>query len=292
MNVQNEDFHQSFIDKAVILPPESKPDFEVYKRFTRVVIDSKDRDTDLFPNTNAYEITLDDDIEDVLQVQLLNIDIPLSTYLVNNHFRTFLVSTSNAIQYTEVTLDIGNYSDTELAIELEKALNTAFSGDTFRVEYVKKTDNFLIKSTHQFSVQFQNALALLLGFQESVIYMSQSTGVAPWTNTIQSPNRSNFKYNNYAVMTIDQFDINKSNNNTLNKSFAIIMNNYSSMNISDDPQIVKRFSPPLSRLTKLRIKFYDRFGNPYDFNGLDHRFELLFESFKQKRKYQNIFFNR
>ena len=50
--------------------------------------------------------------------------------------------------------------------------------------------------------------------------------------------------------------------------------------------------PVRSRLSKLRIKIMDRYGNPYALNNLDHHFELIFESFKQKRKYQNIFFNR
>lgn len=292
MNLQNEDFQKSFIDKAVIVPPESKPDFEVYKRFTRVVIDSKDRDKGLFPNTNAYEITLDDEIEDVLQAQLLNIDIPLSTYLINSHFRTFNVATASSPEFQDVVLDTGNYSEIELAVEITRAMNDMFPSNTFQVEYVTKKDNYILKSTAPFRIKFTNAIAQLLGFDEQTTYNSSLNGQSPWAHTLQSPHRSNFKYNNYVVMTIDQFDINKSNNNTLNKSFAVITGNYSSMNISDDPQIVKRFSPPLSRLAKLRIKFHDRFGNPYDFNNIDHHFEILFESFKQKRKYQNIFFNR
>jgi hypothetical protein len=108
-------------------------------------------------------------------------------------------------------------------------------------------------------------------------------------NALTLPNKVNLKYFNYIVMYIDQFDLNKSSSSILNKSFAVIVDTTLSQNILDDPEIVKKFSPPLTRLAKLSIRFYDRDGNIYDFNGVDHWFELQFVSYKQKRKYFDIY---
>lgn len=288
--MQNEDMYQTFADMAVIKPPETRPDFETLKRFTRVVIDSKDRNISLFPNPNNYEVNLEDEIEDVLNAQLLNIDIPLSSYMINSIYNSFEVA-YDAGAYQTVSLAPGDYDVQSFITEVKSKLNALFS-KSFDVEYDPRKDNFVLKSTSAFTLRFSDMTCRFFGFDKGIEYTSSESGVSPLTNVLQAPFRKDFKYNNYIVMTIDQFDINKSNNNRLNKSFAIITNNYSAMNISDDPQIKKHFSPPLARLTKLRIKFFDRFGNPYDFSNMDHHFELLFESFKQKRKYQNIFFNR
>jgi hypothetical protein len=108
---------------------------------------------------------------------------------------------------------------------------------------------------------------------------------------IKSAFRKNFDFNNYAVMFIDQFEVNKNLNNPLNKSFAIIANDYNSLNIADEANIVKNFAPPINKITKMKISFYDRYGNPYDFQNIDHRFEILFKSHKQRRKYMAVLKN-
>jgi hypothetical protein len=291
MNLQNEDFHQSFHDKAVIMPPESKPNYELHKRFTRVVVDSKDRDKTLFSNPNDYEVKFDDDIEDVISAQLLNINIPLSQYLVNKYFNSLSVSL-NGGESREITLVQGNYTEEQLASHTTTVLNTVFGGNEFTVTYLPNTDNYIFACKSPFQLVFKDSTAKLFGCSEAITYSSTHTGSTPFVHSFTSPFRKDFKYNNYIIMSIDQFDINKSTNNTLNRSFAILTKNYQSMNMCDDPQIVKYFSPTLSRLSKLRVRFFDRYGNPYDFNNMDHHFEIRFESFKQKRKYQSIFFDR
>lgn len=289
MNLQHE---QDYINNAVIPPPNSSADYENYTKYTRVIIDSKDRDKSLFPQPNAYEIKLDDDIDDVINVQLLNISVQMSMYMINQYFNTFTLQI-NGIKY-DIILDTGNYTESELATEIANKCNVVAPGN-FACAYNTKLDNFIIKSKDPFTLHFEtqeNSLCHLLGFDTKSYASSLDASDATYTNVVKAPYRKNFAYNDYIIMCIDQFDINKSNTTDLNRSFAIIPSMYKNMNISDDPQIKKYFSPPLPRLAKLKIKFLDRFGNLYDFNNIDHHFELLFESFKQKRKYQNIFFNR
>lgn len=281
MSMRNEgytDIERSFIDKAVIMPPEMQQDVEQAKRYTRVVIDSKDRDTKLFPHPHEYEITLDDDIDDVVAAELLTIDVPMSQYLVNPTFCTFVVSD------TTVRIPLGNYRPFTLAAAVQVAIADA-GLSSFTVTYNEPTDNYTFESSQDFTLMFPNAIAKLFGFQANTLYTSEA-------QRISSPFRKDFDYNNYIIMTIDQFDINKSTSSVLTKSFAIITRDMQATRVSHDAKVKKRFTPPLPRLQKLRIRFYDRYGNPYNFNNMDHHFELLFESYKQKRKYQNIFLNR
>jgi hypothetical protein len=281
--------HEDYVHAAIIPPPESG-DYEKDVKYTRIVIDSKDRDSGLFPDPNNYEVRFDDDIDDVLSVQLLSIDVPMSTYMINKHFDQLTVITNNTPQ--QVALNHGDYDATSLATMLSSSLGTS----DFQVDYDPIKDNYRFKSKALFSLAFPetNSLHQLLGFYKKQYdaLVDTAVPVGEYRYYIKSEFRKNFKYNNYLVLNIDQFDVNKSNGDTLHRTFAVIVDNYCNLNLADTPKIIKNFTPPIPRLSKVKISFSDRYGNPYDFQNMDHRIELLFTSHKQKRKYQNIFLNR
>jgi hypothetical protein len=279
-----------FFNNAVIPPPEDSRDIETLKKYTRVIIDSKDRDTSLFPDPNTYEVKLEDDIDDILSADLLSADVPLSSYLINSYFNKIMFSISST-QYT-ATLDNGDYDAAALAPMIESKLNGQVSTN-FQVTYNSTMDSFTFASKVPFSFDFtgKNNLAPLLGFRAKV-YASSNVGVGTFAHVIRADFRCNLNYNNYIILNIEQFDINKSNSTILQKTFAVLGKTYNDLSISNNPRITKYFTPPIPRLLKLKLSFYDRYGNPYDFQNMDHRIELQFVSHKQKRKYQNIFLNR
>lgn len=284
--------HEDYVHNAIIPPPEQL-DHEKDIKHTRVIIDSKDRDVSLFPDPNSYEVRFDDDIDDVIGARLISMDVPLSTYLINKYFDRFTVSIGSSTY--EVVLDQGDYNPTALATMVTTKLHaaTGASANSFLVEYVVSRDNFLFRGKTTFSISFPqtNSIHPLFGMKQKV-YTSRAEVNGAFTYVIYSEYRKNFKFNNYAVLTIDSFDLNRSSGNTLHRTFAVVTENYSNLNIADSPKIIKRFTPPIPRLARITIKFTDRFGNPYDFQNMDHCIELDFESYKQKRKYQNIFVNR
>ena len=274
---------EEFEKHAIIQPPGATDFIDNDKKYTRVVIDSMYRDTSQYPNPNDYYLVFDDDINDVASAKLLSMEIPLSTYLINMHFNTLWVTVGTGAERT-VVLTQGDFSASDLATMMQGCLNTAALGATFTVSYNTAMDKYSFTANAAFSLNFSgksNSLEPLLGFKKAVY--------ASTNNSITAPYRCNFNYNDYVVMCIDQFDNNKSNTKPLNKSFAIIGKSYNNLNISDKPEIQKNFNPPLARLAKIHMTFYDRYGNPYDFQNMDHRFEMLFHSFKQRRKYHNIF---
>lgn len=292
---------QDYYHSAVIRPPKDFQYFEADTRHTRIVVDSRVRDKSLFPNPNNYEITFEDDINDVREARLVSMEIPMPSYLVNSYFNK-IYFTVGAAEYV-ATVATGDYSASAFSTALQAALDAMLPA-TFDVAYDSRLDSYEIRSTVAFSVTFgksvpdpanpaltvwvehENHLAMLMGFSSQKNYDSEADPSVPaYPNLLRSEFRRNFEYNNYLIMDIDQFDVLKSIDRDLNKSFAIIPKEYSKLNVADEANIVKTFSPPIGRLAKLRIKFYDRFGNPYDFQNMDHRFELVVTSFKQRRKY-------
>lgn len=278
-----------FYKNALIPPPEERN--EVIK-YTRIAVDSKDRDKSLFPNANKYEIKLSNEIVDVISAKLINADIPLSMYMINQYFDTVVVQVGSTTY--NVQLDHGDYNESQLATLLTDSINTTIGSNVFSVTYNTNKDNFTFASSQVFSLDFNegpNNLADLLGF-DKVTYTSTNGGSAPYTNIITSDYRKNFKFNNYIIMYIDHFDVYQSPTNDLDRCFAIIPVEYDRLSISDKNDLKKVFSPPVPRMTKLIISFFDRYGNPYDFNNINHRFELLIKSHKHPRKYNQIYADR
>lgn len=268
------------LDRHAIIKPPEVPFVDT--RYTRLVIDSMNRDTSLYPNPNDYYFVFDDDINDVVSAKLVSIDIQFSTYTINMHFNTLWV-TVGAGSETAVALTQGIYDETGLATMLQNALVTAFPSAGFTVNYGSRLDKYTFSANTSFSMNFKgksNSIDQLLGFAKKIYSSSGDSIIAPF--------RCNFGYNNYIIMCIDQFDNNKSNSKPLNKSFAVFSKDYN-LSVGDEPNIIKKFSPPLARLAKLHLTFFDRFGNLYDFQNMDHRIELLMQSFKQRGKYNNIF---
>ncbi len=271
---------------SVIKPPAEF--FGDNKRITRIVVDSRIRDQNLFPTPNEYDIPFDDDINDVVSAQLVYIDMPFPNYLINKFFNQLTISVGGID--TTITLDEGEYTDAQLLAEFQSKIDSALGTNFIIISHTNRTDKYTFTSASQFTLKFANktnTLALLLGFSRIKDYTSTWDGVSAFTLT--GDFRRNLNFNNYIIMDIEQFDILKSIDRDLNKSFAMIPRNYDTLNLADNPQYIKYFSPPIPKLTKLRVRLYDRFGNPYNFHNQDHRFEIELTSFKQRRKYGNIF---
>lgn len=279
---------EEYYHNSVIQPPKDTKFLDTDQRFTRLVVDSRIRNKTLFPNPNDYEIQLEDDVNDCKSARLIYIDIPFPMYLINNNFNKLYFQVGSTT-YT-ATIPQGDYSPTQLEAAITTAMNTQLPA-TFDVKYDSLLDNYNINATTAFTMLFNNqtnSLCYLLGFHPTKDYVSTADASTPlFPFRVKSEFRKNFDYNNYIIMDIEQFDVLKSIDRDLNRSFAMLPKNYMNMSVSDEANITKNFSPPLGRLTKLRVRFYDRFGNPYDFQNMDHRFELLITSFKQRRKYMH-----
>lgn len=261
----------NFEETAIIKPP-----FEQLKnvplKYTRVVIDSRDRDVKSYPNPNNYVIELENEIEDVITGEIIIIQAPLSSYLINNNNNTFKVNGS------VIVLEQGDYDATTLMNEL----NIRLSPLSITVSYSQIKNKYTFTSaTTDFTISFSNYLSKILGFQKNE-YTSNDNVLVP-------EYRVDFNVDKYIVLSIREMSINVSSNNNINKSTVIVSRGDSFLNSKANLTPIKKyFNPLIARLTKIHIKFKDYYGNDYDFQNQDHRIEIMYESKKQLNRYSTF----
>lgn len=268
-----------FSNSAVIKPPWEEPkNKEVFNKITKVVIDSRDRNRDSYPNPNYYVIEVENEIEEVTTGEVSLFDVPLARYMIHSFNNKFVVNSN-----TEYSIPEGNYDPTSLT----STLSTLVAPSSIMAAYdgIKDKISFASLINQPFTLQFSsNSLARILGFaSKDVIYNSGSTF------DVTSPYRLNLSEDHYIIMYVDMMTINNSINSTINQSTAIIGKGDIYLNMRNlTLPIKKTFNPPIARLTKLRIRMTDYYGNPYDFQNQDHRLEFMFESRKQLSRYTSF----
>ena len=308
--------------ESAIIPPPHKDNVERVDKFYRYVIDSRDRNTRLYPSPSKYTIELDEDLTDVNSLELIVADVPFSRYLVheNNNVLHIHINPGLADDPREIPVVVppGDYAEIEFAAVLQDAITATFIenlGDIhaynpITVVYHENTKKFTIRMANAFTLVFkggefqhtnnihanrykENTMARLIGFQnEDVI----ATMVIPEPNEVGINNqwettskfRANFTADKYMVLKVNNVTLNKGQSTTLQSSFSIINNPDMPISNYYDHIIKKKLSPPLTSLKKLSIAFYDYDGNLYDFQNHEHRLELLFGTLNQTILYHDV----
>lgn len=288
-----------FFESAIIPPPKKDAINRVDKYF-RYVIDSRDRNTQLYPSPSKYTIELDEDITDVNSVELLVADVPFSRYLVHNKNNVLHFELSGT--ELEAVVEPGDYTESELATELESKMNTVSGGTSFAVSYTDKTKTFTITNTSPFTLVFRgdsyqhtnnvydyryksNTIAKVLGFRNEDVE-AFSSGSGAWG--VRSMFPRNFTLDKYIVLKIQNVSLNKAQARSTQSSFTLINNPANPISNYYDHVLKKKLSPPIQSLKKLSISFYDYDGNLYDFQNQDHRLELVFGTLNQTMLYNNV----
>jgi hypothetical protein len=264
----------------VIAPPSAASTTST--RRIRLVVDSRDRNRDLYPTPSEYEVRFDEDIEDVVVAELVRTHVPLSALLVDSTSNVLTVVVGGATRI-DVVVPPGDYTPVGLANALEAALNAgALPGSV--VTYSAQLDSYKIECASQpvFAVDAsaprrgfdgvttldypQNSIAQTLGFPMG-FHSSTVSG------ELVAPCRRNFDLNRYAVLFIDGFNVVRAMNSVTNNSFAVLGPGQDLG--ADEDRPLKRFEPPVPKLARLRIMWKDYRGNRYDFQNQDHRLELV-----------------
>lgn len=161
--------HDKFeYDNHVIKPPSIERK-DQNKRFNTLIIDSRDRNYNLYPNANDYTVDLDEDYQDVLSIELVSAKVPFSNYLINKTNNILYFSESNedivilnndvspVVQPNLLSIEIppGNYLKTPLAVVIQDLLNNhPTKSNTYTVTYTQVTDNYTISSDGYFQLIF------------------------------------------------------------------------------------------------------------------------------------------
>ena len=284
-----ESFDNVFLSKAVIQPPENL--MKQY-RVKHVLIDSRDRNYDLYPNPSKYEIEFHEAFLNVHSIELTVSNIPFNQYNVTAYNNKLTVND------VECTIEPGKYT----ANQLIEALNTALRIDYFsyneitnKVSITAQTVALDIECKSDTKKRYdtynevyvdtykENSIAKLLGFDMADYKIEMNT-------TLVLPNPMNLMpYADYIAMYIQRAKLYVSRNDYLNDSFAILRpSTHDNYTIYGDEIKAKVFNPPID-IKKIRFSFKDYDGHPYDFQNKEHSFELKITSHRIQPKYSNIF---
>ena len=274
-------------DHAIIIPPKLEQ-INLPKRKYKYIIDSRDRNTDRYPNPARYDINLDEEITDVLSIELLVSDFKFNT---NNVTRNNCIFHMNELEYV---IPCGLYTGEEIAEAIKQLTSidvkyhsithkiTIISNEgcelNFQNEIDKKLDDVFVKTYNDKSI------ARLLGFEAKTYTLGAGEHIeAPYTVDLEP--------DSYITMYLQKAKNYLSQNPKANHAYAIITRNDTrtqGINIYNGTT-VKYFNPPIPSLKNLSFKFFDYDGNLYDFENKNHRMELLFTCFRQTRCYNEIF---
>lgn len=317
MDIANDfDFSKSY----VIKPPKEADLFAnvANRRMIRLYIDSRDRNLSSDPTPASYTITLDEDIPDVVMVELVDVRIPFINQLVNQSRNTLSLQIGSS--RFDAILPTGTYLAPDMATVLQSVLSNV-TGENFAVIYDPLTDRFTIsanmpfvlvnnggskpygpqytdvrrapdgsrqevKSGQSSETYATKTIGRILGFGPSR-YMSIET--SPGVYSITSPYCKDFSNAEPIYMFIEAMNVNTSTNDKANKSFAILYRDGETCRcITSDSMFRKNFTPPMAKLSRIRVCFKDYYGNPVDFQNREHSFQLMITSLRQNRNYQSF----
>ena len=255
-----------------------------------IVIDSRDRNHDIYQTTNEYEVDLNTVYKDIVSIELLSAEIPHSGYIINSsnneiHFIETNAQVSGNTYYT-ATISQGNYTAAELATAIVTQMNLA-GQSTYTVTVDTSSRKFKISSNtiggnNIFQLQFRGKVEKYDQNVNGYRYIDRSIGQVigflrtnlTGSNNYTGQNQYNLNGENYVLLHIDNLDNMEGRGIGIYNSFAKITltsnlneTRFYSMN---EYLTKKTFNPPLSRLSQLFIKFKKYDGSLYDFGGIEH----------------------
>jgi hypothetical protein len=271
-------------DKNMLIQPISYQEF---------VIDSRDRNWDVNPNPNQYEIQLTRGLHNIISIELLSAEIPKTDYIINQYNNKLYFEETNGTELT-ATITIGDYTIAQLLVELKTQLE-AIGGSTYTV--VESGRLITITSDLSggggvFHLNFNNttnSIARKIGFEEQ-----QFTGSSNYTSSMDvimdEPEQvylEIFNLNNIHTLSDwkDKFILLSLNcprgeyeyiKNYVNNDGDIIDNEY------------RYDTQTPTDLRKLNIVFRNKQTKQlYDFNGRDHNLHFRVKYFNFRNQVNN-----
>lgn len=265
-------------------------------RYT-LLVDSRDRDYSKYPSASSYRIDLPTTYRQVRSVNLQTCEIPCTFFvfsraLGNVSLTVSLLDAGGAVTATRTaTLPDGNYSAGTITTALAGALDLAFAGvspaATFSVRINRATLKLTIDCTVAIRIDTTSpeilarpptewGLAYHLGFDKSAVVSGTS---------LTCPRVVSLNPYNYMLIDIDGLNrldemsiADPGNGGHAFAKLPLSSDSWEMMMLtgSDIVSSSLTFSPPLSSVDRLYIRFRFHGGAPIEFNGAEHSLTLRF----------------
>ena len=248
-------------------------------------VDSRDRDTSIYPNANQYKINLPKEYKNIVTVKLKGIEFPMSFYVFSQLYQNTKImfnmydSTGTTIEYAQLlTIPDGNYNTINLVETLTYLLDTAFTSYIFAVTVDPVSCRLNISNNMNRYMEIDTrtfpALSYYLGFPKGNTYKN---------NVLVSPGMVVLNPYNYALLSLnDELNLIDETGGKLKSAFAkvpLCTNNFNYI-FRDEKACTfntTTLNPPLGKLEKLHISWRFHDGNLIQFNNVDHSFTLQIE---------------
>ena len=248
-----------------------------------VSVDSSKRNVNQYPLGNSYSLFIPDVIQRIYQVDLVMAQVPNTIWNLSHGAGCI------TLNGTSLSIPNGIYTSNTLVT----ALNSVMTGVT--LTYLSAQGLMFFGGAAPFTLQVNfSDLATLLGLPVGS-YSSSTTDTfhtALAANSVMGQNIINFSANQMLYLDIDEFrsqlnqeavaltDAGFLDGSSARRSFAAIpldvdvaqIKNFSEMN---DYRVSVCFPQPISKLSRLTVRWVDSSGNLVNFNGNEsHSFIL------------------
>ena len=276
---------------GIVIRPGPRVAEEQYT-YHQLVIDSRDRDSKLYPRPNDYVIHLKSPLRDVVSLEMLQICVPKSEDLINDNNNNF------TFQETQQQIDDGTYvtaqvpnGQYQIISELTDALTTAMNsasttGATYTVSCDPLTNLVTISvsgGSGIFGIYNSANGEYMPGNMSSNIGFG-ATNVNTTSGSLTSDGVYDIDGADYIVMELEGVSNCMGSSDTLDGCFAMIPlcdvlhGSIFHGRLNDVGKCYVRFNPMLPRLTKLHIRFKRPDGTLYNFQGRNHNFMFELKS--------------
>jgi hypothetical protein len=260
-----------------------------------LIVNSADRNINIYPNPSQYRVQLDDRYYDVEALELCCALIPLSAYNVNTSNNVLLFEETAGVTLTAL-IPVGNYPDvTALSVAVAASLTAAsVNGVTYTATVDPLTNKITITSDGAggsiFTLiffgqptlegigptQFQrerpafppNSIGGVLGYNPQ-----DYTGALTYT----APNVPNIDGEPAVYLHVEEAEMLESNNTNVRNALACIAlaggeesRGYERFSSHEWCRFVRYYSPLEGKIANLTITMRTASGALFDFNGRDH----------------------
>lgn len=244
-----------------------------------LLIDSRDRNYTLYPNSNSYKLHLNRQYRDVVAIKLTKGMIPHSGFYVSSQNNTIHFS-EGSVNYT-ASIATGYYDQSDLFDAIGTAMSDvggtyslALSSDQKRNVIITGVDTFKLQFLSATGEYLENSIGPLLGFPP------QNSSTAATTQTGSHPFCENIDEEPYVAIHLEEAPNMDALGRGADQAFAIIPlqgtnvdgcgREFFGKHTANNGETVKHYNPPIGTLRSMTLKFKKHDGTLYDFNGKEH----------------------
>lgn len=159
-------------------------------------VDSKNRDSNLYPHGNNYVLHLLNPIKNAIRVDLVSAKIPNSMYNLTNG--------SNVLSSPMISLSNGFYSSQSLVYELNQRLNTSIE----KFEYISSEGKFIYLTNYSTGLLTVNSseFAKMVGLDVKTYTVSPlDTSICGFSYGVKSQRVIDLSLNEFVFLDIEEF---------------------------------------------------------------------------------------